>query len=759
MTQARGTGQPQQSVHKRIVDNASMGVLILRQEAPGDPRSFRMTYANGAASEASRTSMDRMVGTMIVDSFPNVTDDLLQTYVHVIETGLPASIGELRYGDENVPEGVFSLTVSHLGNREVAVIYENVTERLRAESALRAGRESAARLAEENAALAEIGRLISLSPNIEDVYEGFADHVSRLIPSDRVAISVLHSDGVFFSNEHVAGPNLPGRMPGEVVALEGTLIESAVRRRVTQIVHGEPSELRSRFSNLILADLRSSLLAPVIHRGKVIAVLSLRSAEPDRYTDRHRVLAERVAAQIAGTIANAQTYAEQRRIDQALRESEETARQMAEENAARAEIGRIISQSMDFDDIYRRFAEEVGNIIPVERIVIGLADEEGSAIVNAYVAGVDVPGRRRGDSQRLRGTLSEAVIQAGAGRIIHVAQDDTGAALHFPGLLPEIDAGIRSFLSVPLASPAGVKGCLHIRSTRENVYSEDHLRTGERVGLQIAGAIANSQLYAQLESAKDELERQADELTHSNAELEGAKAELERQADELTRSNAELEQFASVASHDLQQPLRAISGHIRLLSRRYKGKLDSDADDFLGFVSDGAERMQLLIDALLEYAQVGASAAPMAPTDCEEALAHAASNVQAAAAETRSSITHDALPRVKGDATQLVQLFQNLLSNAIKFRADRPPAIHVSSARRGDRYLIGVSDNGIGIPEAHVEDVFGMFKRLHGRGRYPGTGLGLAICSKIVDRHGGRIWVESQQDRGSTFYFELEAVD
>ncbi len=714
-----------------------MGVIILRQEDSGDPRSFRMIYANPAASEASRTSMDRMVGSRIVESFPNVTTDLLRAYVEVIESGAPAAIGELRYGDENIPESVFSLTVSHLGNREVAVVYENVTERLRAQNALREGRETASRLAEENAVLAEIGRLISLSPDIADVYEGFAGQVRRLIPSDRIAISVLNRERNGFSNEHVAGPNLPGRMPGEVVPISGTLIESAVRRRVSQIIHGEPEELRGRFSNLVLSELRSTLLAPIIHRGEVTAVLNLRSAQPDRYTDRHRVLAERVAAQIAGTIANAQTYAEQRRVEAALRESEETARRLAEENSARAEIGRIISQSMDFDNIYRRFGEEVGNLIPIDRIVIGLLNESNADIVNAYVAGLDVPGRRRNDAQRLRGTLSEAVIQTGVGRIIHVDEEGE-AASRLPGLLPEIEAGVRSFLSVPMVTTGRVQGCLHLRSTRERAYSEDHLRLGERVGLQIAGAIANSQLYAELGRAKDE---------------------LEKQAVELTRSNAELEQFASVASHDLQQPLRAISGHIRLLSRRYKGRLDGDADDFLGFVTDGADRMQLLIDALLQYAQVGASGAPLAPTDCEEALARAASNVQPVVTETHSSITHDSLPHVRGDSTQLVQLFQNLLSNAIKFRGNRTPRIHVSSTRTGDRYVIAVADNGIGIPADHSEAVFGMFKRLHGRAKYPGTGLGLAICSKIVDRHGGRIWVESKPDQGSTFYFELKAVD
>jgi signal transduction histidine kinase len=253
--------------------------------------------------------------------------------------------------------------------------------------------------------------------------------------------------------------------------------------------------------------------------------------------------------------------------------------------------------------------------------------------------------------------------------------------------------------------------------------------------------------------------RYAIERQNLLAELVIQSGELARLNEDLRRSNAELEQFASVASHDLQQPLRAISGHIRLLSRRYKGRMDSDADEFLGFVTDGADRMQLLIDALLQYAQVGASGAPLAPTDCEEALARAASNVQPVVTETHSSITHDSLPHVRGDSTQLVQLFQNLLSNAIKFRGNRTPRIHVSSTRRGDRYVIAVADNGIGIPADHSEAVFGMFKRLHGRAKYPGTGLGLAICSKIVDRHGGRIWVESKPDQGSTFYFELRAVD
>jgi PAS domain S-box-containing protein len=237
-----------------------------------------------------------------------------------------------------------------------------------------------------------------------------------------------------------------------------------------------------------------------------------------------------------------------------------------------------------------------------------------------------------------------------------------------------------------------------------------------------------------------------------------AEEALAQKAEALARSNRELEQFAYIASHDLQEPLRMVSSYLQLLQRRYQGRLDAEADEFIGFAVDGANRMKLLINDLLAYSRVGSQGAPLEPTDCEAALEQALTNLRVAIAESAAVIRHDPLPTVLADPVQLAQLFQNLLSNALKFRAEAPPHIRVGVEQRQNEWRFSVRDNGIGIPAEAAERIFLLFERLHGRGHYPGAGIGLALCQKIVTRHGGRIWVESQEGEGATFYFTIPVI-
>jgi chemotaxis family two-component system sensor kinase Cph1 len=238
-------------------------------------------------------------------------------------------------------------------------------------------------------------------------------------------------------------------------------------------------------------------------------------------------------------------------------------------------------------------------------------------------------------------------------------------------------------------------------------------------------------------------------------ERKEAEAALARKTEELACSNAELEQFAYVASHDLQEPLRMVSSYVQLLARRYKEKLDSDADDFINFAVDGADRMQALINDLLVYSRVGTEGKRLEPTSCETVLDHALANLQFAIEENGARVTHDPLPTVLADQSQLTQLFQNLLANAIKFRREEPPHVHLGVERGESKWLFSIRDNGIGIEEEYGERIFEIFQRLHGRNEYSGTGIGLAMCKKIVERHGGRIWVAANPGSGSTFYFTL----
>ncbi|PSB16612.1 histidine kinase [Phormidesmis priestleyi ULC007] len=228
------------------------------------------------------------------------------------------------------------------------------------------------------------------------------------------------------------------------------------------------------------------------------------------------------------------------------------------------------------------------------------------------------------------------------------------------------------------------------------------------------------------------------------------------QRKELIRSNAELEQFAYVASHDLQEPLRMVISYLQLLERRYKHQLDASADEFIDYAVEGAERMQTLIRDLLSFSRVSTWGQPFTDVDTEKVLQRAIANLQLAIQENEAVITHDPLPNVTADATQLTQLFQNLVGNALKFRQAEAPQIHIGvSDDNAEETTFYVRDRGIGIESQYHDRIFAIFQRLHSRSKYPGTGIGLALCKKIVERHGGRIWFESQPMQGTTFYFTL----
>jgi light-regulated signal transduction histidine kinase (bacteriophytochrome) len=234
-----------------------------------------------------------------------------------------------------------------------------------------------------------------------------------------------------------------------------------------------------------------------------------------------------------------------------------------------------------------------------------------------------------------------------------------------------------------------------------------------------------------------------------------AEKDLANKADELARSNADLEQFAYVASHDLQEPLRMVAAYTQLLSERYQGKLDGDADKFIGYAREGALRMQVLIQDLLAFSRVGRKESASTEIDCNDALKEVRQTLEAAMQECGATVTSANLPSVWGDRTQMAQLFQNLIGNGIKFRGEKTPVISIQAEKEDDHWLFSVTDNGIGIAPEFAENIFVVFQRLHARTEYPGNGIGLAICKKIVERGGGRIWVESQAGSGSTFKFTV----
>jgi two-component system sensor kinase len=310
--------------------------------------------------------------------------------------------------------------------------------------------------------------------------------------------------------------------------------------------------------------------------------------------------------------------------------------------------------------------------------------------------------------------------------------------------------GVRSALCTPIYVRGRPAACFYTTHGQiTGLFAEDEQRLAEFIAAIAGAALENAEGFQQLQRLNVTLEQRVAERT----------ADLEERTKELARSNTELEQFAYVASHDLQAPLRTVASYCQLLEQRYGDQLDENARECLVFASDGAKRMRALINDLLAYSRVGTQGKPLEPTDCNKVLDLALSNLSLVIEETDSVITRDPLPQVRGDANQLLQLFQNLIDNAIKFCGDRRPQVHVGVEERAGDWLFSIRDNGIGMSPDSFNRIFMVFQRLHGQTEYLGTGIGLAVCKKTVERHGGEIWVESEPGQGSVFFFTLPRCD
>lgn len=407
----------------------------------------------------------------------------------------------------------------------------------------------------------------------------------------------------------------------------------------------------------------------------------------------------------------------------------------AAEYAVLAEIGRIISSTLQIDEIYEQFAQQVSLLIPFDRLSISAVDMESHTVKAVYAVGGEIPGWERGVVHEIiPGGISDILERDRRGILFRTPAEEEEA-----GQQPARDLGgdFQTRIAVPLIAQGVFVGTLNIRSLQPYAYDESHLAQAERIGAQIAGTIANGFAFEKLQAAQQA---------------------LERAVTDLRRSNEELEQFAYVASHDLQEPLRKIASFCNLLESRYAEKLDDKAGTYLHYIVDGALRMQALVNDLLHYSRVATRGKEFAPTNTAELLQEALSNLEVALAESEASVTYDTLPQLNGDRAQLVRLLQNLVGNSVKYRGDEAPRIHVGVVQVGDEWEFSVQDNGIGIAPEYAERIFVIFQRLHTREEYGGTGIGLAVCKKIVERHGGRIWVESQEGAGATFRFTLPCI-
>jgi signal transduction histidine kinase len=289
---------------------------------------------------------------------------------------------------------------------------------------------------------------------------------------------------------------------------------------------------------------------------------------------------------------------------------------------------------------------------------------------------------------------------------------------------------------------------------------ESRLVAGGDIGHEVvaAGPTEIRSLGSDVDGMRQEIVRRLAEVESARAEVEVARQVLEVQAEELARSNRDLEQFAYVASHDLQEPLRKVASFCQMLDRRYSGQLDERADQYIAFAVDGAKRMQQLINDLLAFSRVGRMTEGMAAIDLTDCYASAMSNLELTSEAAGARITRDPLPTVLGERTLLVQLFQNLIGNAIKFRGAEAPTVHIGVAARADTWEFCCADNGIGIEPQYADRIFVIFQRLHAREEYTGTGIGLALCKRIVEHHGGQLWLDTTVTSGTTFRWTLPVL-
>ncbi len=442
--------------------------------------------------------------------------------------------------------------------------------------------------------------------------------------------------------------------------------------------------------------------------------------------------------------------------------------------------------------------QKVKNIIPVgfaERIIADGTRSAADALAQQIGTGIELIGRRK-DGSQFPIEIMLSPLESPEGILVTAAIRDISVRKAAETHLAQMEGRYRGLLeaapdAMVVVNPGGDIVLLNVQAEKQFGYGRDEL-VGQKVKNIIPEGFAERIIADGTRSAAEALAQQIGtgieligrrkdgsefpiEIMLSPLESpdgilvtaairdisvrQAAEADLLQKIDELKVSNEELGKFAYIASHDLQEPLRMVASYTQLLSRRYKGKLDAEADEFIAFAVDGANRMQRLIQDLLSYSRVGTKGQELLDISSEEALQRALVNLRSAVEESGALVTHDPLPTVLADGTQLIQLFQNLIGNAIKYQKPGVPRVHISAARNGAKqWTFSVKDNGLGIEPQYFEKIFGMFQRLHKREEFAGTGIGLAICKKIAERHGGSISVQSEPGQGSTFSFALEGV-
>jgi len=420
------------------------------------------------------------------------------------------------------------------------------------------------------------------------------------------------------------------------------------------------------------------------------------------------------------------------------------------------ECNQIITRATNETDSLRDICRTIVEVGGYRMAWVGFAEQDR----NKTVRPVAQTGYEDGYLETMKITWDDSGRGRGStGTAIRTGEPSIGRNfLTDPDLEPwraeALRRGYASSISIPMITAGQTFGALTMYAVEPDAFDMEEVKLLKEMTDNITYCISALRIRAEHKRTEEELRKYRESLEEL---VENRTQDLKKISEELARSNADLQQFAYAASHDLQEPLRGVEGFAKLFERRYKGKVDEKADEFIDYMVDGVKRMQTLIQDLLEYSQVAKKGKRIKQTGSSLAVAQALANLQLTIEENSAVVTHDTLPKVMADSSQLTRLFQNLIGNAIKFRSAEPPEVHISAEQKGGEWVFSVRDNGIGIDPKFKDGIFVIFQRLHTRDAYSGTGIGLAVCKKIVELHGGKIWVESEPGKGSTFYFTIPA--